>query len=125
MELFAGGPWDIERVAATELEEGSDLDGNVFFDEPPPPLDVLFLELSNFAPFATPDVKCPIKVSTLGADLFDEPPFPLCLELTWLTKLPIKLVDGWPVMNGCTDIEVGVELFDDACCASEARIVMA
>ena len=57
LELFAGGPWDIERVAATEFDEGSDLDGNVFFDEPPPLLDVLFLELSNLAPFATPDVK--------------------------------------------------------------------
>jgi hypothetical protein len=58
LELFAGAPWDIERVAATELDEGSDLDGNTFFDEPPPLLETLFLvELSNFAPFATPDVR--------------------------------------------------------------------
>lgn len=77
-ELFAGGPCDMERVAT---EGGSDFVVNAFFDEP---LDgVLFLELSAFDPLATPDVRCPMSVSTLEADLLDEPPLLLpCLELT-------------------------------------------
>ena len=52
-ELFTGGPCDIERVA---MDGESDLlAGYVLFDEP---LGVLFLETSDFEPFAaTPDVK--------------------------------------------------------------------
>lgn len=76
-ELFAG-PCDMERVAT---DWGSDFVGNAFFDEL---LDgVLFLEPSAFDPLATPDVRCPMRVSTLEADLLDEPPLLLpCFELT-------------------------------------------
>lgn len=75
-ELFAGVPWDREREAT---EVGSDFIENVFFDEPPA---VLFLLLSDLEPLPlTPDVKCPMRVSTFEADLPEEPP-PTCLELT-------------------------------------------
>ncbi len=67
----------MERVAIDEVEGSVDFDGKVFFD------GVLFLETSDFDPFATPDVKCPMSVSTLDeADLLDAPPPLPCLELT-------------------------------------------